>query len=131
MLEVMMMGTKVPALKNNKQAMVLPNGRPMLRNSKAVTQYIGTLRSRIQDEMRSKGVEMTAAPVEVDCVVYMYSASGKMPKSDLDNAYTTVQEALEGTYIKDDRQVMAFSAKKVLVNDRKYQGVKMKVWEQQ
>ena len=114
----------VPALKNErggfafrakkgktswteKEVRALVNAAQVSRPSSEVQQYITSLRGKMQKMMTKKGWGLIQKPTYIVCVICFGVYYDTYPKADLDNKWTTVQEALQGVVIENDVQVRA------------------------
>jgi hypothetical protein len=133
---------KIPALKNNRQFITpkltkatytkaevlnLINLSRVNKPAPVVEQFILKTKDKLRAYMAQHGIDVIKQPQEV-CVYLKlgvaYPASGGLPSSDDDNAYSTVQESLftrikegmrgaVGPILEDDNQVADHRCKRV------------------
>lgn len=123
-----------PALKNDRNPVVGKGGKFLgTRPSSEVEKYIRNAKDKLR-RLTPPGFEVIKSPTEVSYVfmIGVYSASypQTLPKSDLDNAATTLQESLftdvrrlvdktlVGPVLEDDRQVADYAVKRLIIPDK-------------
>lgn len=104
-------------------------GRPRLVPAYKVTKYMNSVRAAIRRQLQEQHEDwqLIVEPVSVVLETYLYYRSD-LPKSDIDNYYTTIQECLQNILILDDRQVDSFLVFRNKTNTRQGQYSRLYLW---
>jgi hypothetical protein len=130
---------KVPALKNNRDPILGKGGSfHGTRPAAEIEKYIRVTKDKIRRQ-RPDGYAIPESPVEVAFVAMIGVLSvgypNTLPKSDLDNAATTLQESMftaksnDGPLIQDDRQVADYHITRLILRDDASLYSRLWVWE--
>ncbi len=129
----------VPALKNNREA-ILGKGKKFLgtRPAAEVEKFIRSTKDKLSRSLPA-GFTVIESPSEVVMValigVYVAGYPKTLPKADLDNAATTLQECLftaktkEGPILQDDRQVSEIIVKRMIFKNPEAIYNQLWLWE--
>lgn len=127
-----------PALKNDRDPIVGKGGKFLgTRPSQRVEKFIRMAKDKIARQL-PPGFEVIQSPTEVAVAisvgVYVAGYPKTLPKSDLDNAATTLQECLftartkAGPVLEDDRQVAEYIVRRFIISDREAAFSRIWVW---
>lgn len=130
-------GGVIPSMKNNRRPYIYyHNGKPTIgiRKDARVVRFEKSVDDLIATQLSEQPVRIMM-PHRVVVVMNFYklpSMSNQVPMQDLDNQYTTVQEALQrNQLIENDRQVAAFACFETLVQVASAQHAIVWLWAAQ
>lgn len=121
----------IPALKNQRQAFVA-NGQLRFAKNKNVMQFNAYAQNLIESQLQESPFELPIVKphrfgVWLRVVKYQVDHT-KVPRSDLDNQYTTLQELLQGSIMEDDNQIASFYAEEQLSHVKDSQFALLYLW---
>lgn len=132
------------ALKNNKVPVTNAEGRVVPITSGRVKRWLKLNESDLQTQWRrqeeEQGFTTILKPNRVVVMAYVsffVTFADSIPDSDLDNAYTTLQETLQRSNkpngivgaMEDDNQIIRFMAEEKLVPNKALEGALVYVWQ--
>jgi len=123
----------VPSLKNSRVLGLSSSGSPFLMKSKAVNLYMKNARASIQRQLAHQ-FNNEWQPLDTGvaiCVKLHVAYSTDYPNSDIDNAYTTIQECTKGIITVDDNQIEHFWTIRQRVFSRKVEFTEIFFWQSQ
>lgn len=127
-------GGVIPSMKNNRRPYIYyHDGKPTIgiRKDARVVRFEQAVDDLISTQMATQPVRISM-PNRVAVVMNFYklpSATNQVPMQDLDNQYTTIQEALQRNgIIENDRQVAAFACFETLVQVASAQHAVVWLW---
>jgi hypothetical protein len=109
----------IPAMKNDRTVFTDKNDKFRgLGRSKVVRRWLQTAGDHVSEQFERQGFDTLGEPCLVGAFVsvgvYMAEKNIRLlPKKDLDNAYTTIQETWQGIVIDDDRQIADFHPSRI------------------
>jgi hypothetical protein len=130
---------QVPALKNNREAVIGKGGKFLgTRPAAGVERFIRSTKDKFRRSLPSD-FQVIKTPQEVAVVmligVYVAGYPKTLPKADLDNAATTLQECLftaksmDGPVLQDDRQVAESTVRRMIFKDPEAVYNQIWLWE--
>lgn len=124
----------IPALKNDLTLRIDRQGRFVGKGRRAdISRFLKESSTRISEQWALQGFDKVSEPVQLGVMVHLgvyIAPSNKtgLPKSDLDNAYTTIQETWQNVVIDDDRQIADIHITRCPIPSRDYLHTLVFLW---
>lgn len=97
--------------------------------NKDARKFIQKVSGEIRKQMENQSLDQILKPTQVATVTRVGLKSvGELPNQDLDNAYQTVQEAMQHVIIENDRQVTAAIQDTIIVPQKELEFLQCAIW---